>query len=49
MKRPVIKHFFEAGNSIPVARAQDLAIVGDGKMKLVDNLNVKGIDTHFTK
>ena len=49
MQRPVIKHFFEAGNSIPVARAQDLAKVGDGKLKLVDNLNVKGINTTFTK
>ena len=40
MQRPVIKHFFEAGKSIPVARAQDLAKVGDGKIKFVENIKV---------
>lgn len=49
MKRPVIKHFFEAGNSIPVARAQDLAKVGDGKMKLGEYNKVIGEGTNFTK
>jgi hypothetical protein len=49
MRRPVIKHFFEAGNSIPVERAQDLAKVGNGTIRFVDNVTIEGKLTSFVK
>jgi hypothetical protein len=49
MRRPVIRHFFEAGNSIPVERAQDIAKIGEGKIRFVEKTKIEGVDTSFTK
>ena len=47
MRRPVLKELFEAGNSIPVERAQDHAKKGIGKIRFETETRVVGIGTRF--
>ena len=47
MRRPVIGHLFRSGNSIPVERAQDIAKIGEGRIKFVDETTIEGVDTKF--
>jgi len=49
MRRPIIGQLFQAGNAIPVERAQDQAKTGKGKIRFEDELNVIGIETDFLK
>jgi hypothetical protein len=49
MRRPLIGQLFQGGKAIPVERAQDKAILGKGKIRFDDAINVIGIESEFTK